>query len=293
VIDVGDSIQFQFSKTHRLRQFEDSTAFESCDFSQSTLKADTNTGGGTETLPNLFLMAFDTEGTFYFGCDVSDHCSEAGMKIQITVSIPTVISSTDVPTLQPTTSEDDVNITSNTENNETEIMSTESTSEDVNNTETSSSKETGSTTFSTMINTCNDDSCCQNLENGNPTDGNGFMEFSANCRNGGLHCVSNIGCRLCYKPVEGGKNVGNRPVCSRFGGLYNPTEECNDQACCERVQSPNESDGNGYFEFWQACSTDPTGTIHCIQEHKGCRLCYRPVNGGSNVGNRPICARYL
>jgi hypothetical protein len=70
--------------------------------------------------------------------------------------------------------------------------------------------------FISLSSTCNNQSCCEANENGNPTDGNGFLEFNPACLpNGGLHCVSNTGCQLCYKPVLGSTNVGDRPICAR------------------------------------------------------------------------------
>jgi len=53
----------------------------------------------------------------------------------------------------------------------------------------------------------------------NEEDGNGFLEFDNGCKinGGGLHCVANTGCRLCYKKIGLGlTNVGERPLCARF-----------------------------------------------------------------------------
>jgi uncharacterized protein Usg len=133
-------------------------------------------------------------------------------------------------------------------------------------------------------NLCDNDTCCMDKQSPNPNTGNGYYEFSEDCLDGGLHCIENTGCRLCYNPVPGGSNIGDRPVCARFGGK----EVCGNLECCLDRQDPNPSTGNGYYEFTEDCKD---GGLHCI-ENTGCRLCYNPVPGGINVGNRPICARF-
>jgi len=140
---------------------------------------------------------------------------------------------------------------------------------------------------------CGDEFCCVCLQNGNPETGAGYYEYSAACLDGGLHCIDNTGCRLCYNPVPGGTNFGNRPVCGRFGGTYDPDTACSNEICCIDKQGNNLDDGNSYLEFWADCATNPQGTENCIQEHVGCRLCYRPGTGRPNIGNRPLCLRYL
>jgi hypothetical protein len=57
--------------------------------------------------------------------------------------------------------------------------------------------------------------CCDANSNPNLSDGNGYLEFSPACLNGGLHCIDNTGCRYCYSPVLGSTNVGNRPICKK------------------------------------------------------------------------------
>jgi hypothetical protein len=150
--------------------------------------------------------------------------------------------------------------------------------------------------FAGIQDTCSDESCCINAENGNPTDGNGFLEFDTDCsaNAGGLHCVAHSGCRLCYKPILGGINVGNRPVCRRFLGqpaVFDFPPNCSNQACCIDSQNPNDQDGNGFLEFDAGCKVNGGG-LHCVAS-SGCRLCFKPVLGGSNIGSRPICQRFL
>jgi len=66
---------------------------------------------------------------------------------------------------------------------------------------------------------CSDDICCADKQHQNPLTGNGYLEFFAPCLNGGEDCIGNTGCRLCYRQVSGGVNVGNRTVCTRSLGL--------------------------------------------------------------------------
>jgi len=163
--------------------------------------------------------------------------------------------------------------------------------------------------FANVKPTCSDDQCCFANQNPNLSDGNGFMEFSATClaNGGGLNCVSDSGCQLCYKPVEvydgnGGlhltiSNVGNRPICARFANIINAAKvvtrypNCDDNQCCVDAQTPNEDNGNGFYEFNSDCKTNGGG-LHCVAD-SGCRLCYKPVLGGVNVGDRPTCERFL
>jgi hypothetical protein len=142
---------------------------------------------------------------------------------------------------------------------------------------------------------CSNDSCCVLQQNPNPTDGNGFLEFDPSCLpNGGLHCISNTGCRYCYKPTLGGFNVGDRPICTRFAMLpaapFTFPPVCISEQCCIDAQNPNHQDGNGFLEYSPECK--PNGGLHCVH-NGGCSLCYKPTPGGVNVGNRPICERYL
>jgi len=133
---------------------------------------------------------------------------------------------------------------------------------------------------------CHDEHCCVNHQNANTLNGNGFLEFDDSCLNGGLNCVGDSGCKLCYKPVFGSTNVGNRPVCKRFVDL---NDLCRNEQCCINHQNPNPSDGNGYLEFVSSCLN---GGLNCVS-NTGCKLCYKPVIGGTNVGNRPVCTRFM
>jgi len=134
---------------------------------------------------------------------------------------------------------------------------------------------------------CHDDQCCFDMQDPNPGNGNGFLEFNDTCLNGGLNCINFTGCQLCYKPVGlGDTNVGNRPVCTRFSNL---STDCNDEQCCMDMQNPNPFNGNGYYEYNASCLD---GGLNCIG-NSGCELCFKPVFGGINVGNRPICERFL
>jgi hypothetical protein len=148
--------------------------------------------------------------------------------------------------------------------------------------------------FAGLQSQCINEGCCLNNQHPNPVDGNGFLEFDEDCLGGGLHCVANSGCKLCYKFILGSVNVGNRPICQRFLGdppNFNFPPNCTDENCCIDSQNPNDIDGNGFFEFNTECKANGGG-LHCIAG-SGCRLCYKPVLGGSNIGDRPICQRFL
>jgi hypothetical protein len=144
---------------------------------------------------------------------------------------------------------------------------------------------------------CTNEACCLMHENPNPTNGVGYYEWNSDCYNngGGLHCVADTGCRLCYKPVLGGTNVGDRPTCQRFLAMtpapFTFPPVCSNETCCIDAQSANDDDGNGFLEFNNGCKNNGGGQ-DCVGA-SGCRLCYKPVVGGTNVGNRPICHRYL
>jgi len=137
--------------------------------------------------------------------------------------------------------------------------------------------------------TCINEACCEDAQNPNQNDGNGFLEFNSDCKTngGGLNCVAGGGCQLCYKPILGGANIGNRPICQRFTNLL---PICNTAQCCYDLQFPNFSDGNGFLELNADCLTNGGG-LNCVGA-TGCSMCYQPVLGGTNIGTRPICSRF-
>jgi len=151
--------------------------------------------------------------------------------------------------------------------------------------------------FAALNAKCQDENCCINQQNPNPTNGVGYLEFDADCKanGGGLHCVADSGCRLCFQPVLGGTNVGERPVCRRFSNMepapFTFPPKCIDQQCCLDSQKPNEDDGNGFLEFNAGCKLNGGG-LHCLAD-SGCQLCYKPILGSVNVGDRPTCQRFL
>jgi len=135
---------------------------------------------------------------------------------------------------------------------------------------------------------CNTEACCESQQSPNPSDGNGYQEFNPSCLpNGGLNCVGNTGCQLCYKPTFGSTNIGGRPTCGRFSNL---NAVCSNEACCEANQNGNPADGNGFLEYNQNCL--PNGGLNCVA-NTGCQLCYSPVLGSTNIGMRPICNRKI
>jgi hypothetical protein len=161
--------------------------------------------------------------------------------------------------------------------------------------------------FTEINSTCNDEECCLANQVPNVDDGNGFLEFEESCKEGGLHCVANSGCRLCFKPkqkVESNGvitlvigNVGDRPICRRFvnitsaGQTVTISPNCADEQCCIDNQNPNHDNGNGFYEFDRDCKINGGG-LHCVHA-SGCRLCYKPALLGSNIGARPVCQRFL
>jgi hypothetical protein len=135
---------------------------------------------------------------------------------------------------------------------------------------------------------CSDENCCEAQQSANPTDGNGYQEYNPTCATGGLNCVGNSGCHLCYKPIFASTNIGNRPICARFNFLT-INAICFTEACCEANDNPNSSDGNGFLEYNPSCLN---GGLNCVA-NSGCQLCYSPVLGSTNVGNRPICKKNI
>jgi len=133
---------------------------------------------------------------------------------------------------------------------------------------------------------CGDQNCCACREQPNPQTGNGYLEYVSSCLNGGDGCIRNTGCRYCYRELGFLNNVGNRPLCARF---LAPVEQgtCQNDICCADKQHQNPLTGNGYLEFVSSCLNGGDGCIG----NTGCRLCYRPVSGGINIGNRPNCTR--
>ena len=75
---LGDSVVFTWTGTHDVYRFPDEAAFTSCDFAGATELAPTSV--------NTYTFETTSPGTFYFGCSVSAHCSEAGQKLALTVA---------------------------------------------------------------------------------------------------------------------------------------------------------------------------------------------------------------
>jgi len=130
---------------------------------------------------------------------------------------------------------------------------------------------------------CDDEACCLKQQNPNPTDGNGYLQFEESCKNGGLHCVENSGCQLCWMPRLGFKNVGERPICTRFCDLK---PFCEEDDCCIKHQKLNCEEDNDFLEFNETCNH---GGSHCV-EKSGCRSCFNPSLG--HVRDRKICKRF-
>jgi len=70
-------------------------------------------------------------------------------------------------------------------------------------------------------NPCTSDDCCICRQDPNPDTGDGYLEYDPTCADGGLDCVQNSSCKLCYRPVLGGNNTGDRPNCTRFAQCEN------------------------------------------------------------------------
>jgi len=68
-----------------------------------------------------------------------------------------------------------------------------------------------------LAQTCFNETCCESIQNPNPSTGSGFLQFNSDCLAGnGTNCVGTTGCQLCFNPQSGAANVGNRPNCTRF-----------------------------------------------------------------------------
>jgi uncharacterized protein Usg len=139
---------------------------------------------------------------------------------------------------------------------------------------------------------CSNETCCMNQQFPDQSNGNGFQEFNESCLDGGLHCVGNTGCMLCWRPTVAAFNLGDRPVCTRFMDqlpVASNEFNCTNEDCCIDHQDVNSTDGNFFFQFNESCLN---GGLHCV-EFSGCSLCFKPLVGGINLGDRPICGRFL
>jgi len=85
-ISMFEEVVFTYKKWHNVARFENDAAFKNCDFNHASIVGRNEDGSYTFT-PG-------TQGTYYFGCSVSRHCSSMGQKIAIRVSTPTVTDST-------------------------------------------------------------------------------------------------------------------------------------------------------------------------------------------------------
>jgi hypothetical protein len=139
------------------------------------------------------------------------------------------------------------------------------------------------TTASTLgPNQCGNQQCCIARSNPNPQTGDGFLQFNADCLNGGLYCVDNTGCQVCHSSTVPSNPTGI-PICGNSGVNVGV---CFNQACCTAQMIPNPTTGHGYQEYDSSCLQ---GGLNCVG-NTGCKSCYYPVPNGSNPTNLPICS---
>lgn len=82
VSTLDQPISLVWAGNHAVHRFLTKDAFDNCDFSQAETVCPTSQGGSCE-LPGLV----DGE-TFYYGCPVTNHCTDGGQKLALTVSKP-------------------------------------------------------------------------------------------------------------------------------------------------------------------------------------------------------------
>lgn len=81
VVNVGDTVTFNFVSGHTVDEFTSQANYDACDFTGSTTLATTGP----------YVHTFTSAGTFHFGCTVGAHCAAGSMKVQvtaITTSVP-------------------------------------------------------------------------------------------------------------------------------------------------------------------------------------------------------------
>jgi len=127
-----------------------------------------------------------------------------------------------------------------------------------------------------ISNQCSNDACCFQKANGNPSTGNGYLQFDQNCLSGGPNCVDDTGCELCFQyGFSSNQNIGNRPECNQcftttccleagifynvvldFNPicLYDPSTICFGFGCqfCVEIGQPNPN----YLPSCSYCTTD-------------------------------------
>jgi len=115
---------------------------------------------------------------------------------------------------------------------------------------------------------CSNNSCCYQHANGNPSTGNGYLQFNEDCLNGGPNCVDNSGCELCFQNgFDPNQNLGNRPVC----------DQCQTTICC----IVGNQYGYGTLEFNPICFINPFDELNCFggfdlyypNPYAGCEFC--------------------
>jgi len=74
LLDLGDTVNFEWTGSHDVYALVDVAAQQNCDFTDATELGDTSVVSFTP----------DAEGIYYFGCSVSGHC-EAGQYLILTV----------------------------------------------------------------------------------------------------------------------------------------------------------------------------------------------------------------
>jgi len=73
-VSAGEPVTFTYTSSHDVWKFDDSAAYEACDFRRATQIADRGDSPFTLNAP---------AGNSYYGCDVGSHCSSGNQKIEL------------------------------------------------------------------------------------------------------------------------------------------------------------------------------------------------------------------
>ena len=79
-VAAGTHVIFKWSGTHNVWLMPNEAAYDGCDFSQATELAPTSV--------NEYTYKASAAGTFYFGCEVTDHCAFGAIRLALTVAAP-------------------------------------------------------------------------------------------------------------------------------------------------------------------------------------------------------------
>jgi hypothetical protein len=79
-VQLGDTVDFDYTTFHNVRKFRNMDAFDQCEFSGRWISEEDSLDG-----PTSFLIEEKAGSTIYVGCSVDDHCDSGNMKLAIHV----------------------------------------------------------------------------------------------------------------------------------------------------------------------------------------------------------------